>query len=253
MQPSESPDLRVEGALATITLRRPKQANRLELDDLAALEAHMQALRGAEAVRVVVLQAEGRHFCSGFHIDAVPGVDAPALFERLCDAWECLPQITVAALHAGLWGGATDLALASDFRFGTRECVIAVPAARLGLHYHLGGMRRLVTRLGLGPAKRLLLGGQTLDAKEMLRIGFLDELVADEPALRALIARCSREIATLAPLALRGMKLHLNRIAANTIVLDDLLADQQRCLQSGDLLEGVRAWAERRPPCFEGS
>ncbi|WP_374438439.1 enoyl-CoA hydratase/isomerase family protein [Inhella sp.] len=253
MQPSESPDLRVDGPLATITLRRPHQANRLELGDLATLEAHMQTLRGADEVRVVVLQAMGRHFCSGFHIDAVPGVDAPAIFERLCDAWESLPQITMAALHAGIWGGATDLALSSDIRFGTRRCVMAVPAARLGLHYHLGGMRRLVTRLGLGPAKRLLLGGQTLGAEEMSRIGFLDELVADEPALRELTAQRSQEVAALAPLALRGMKRHLNRIAADTLVLGELLADQQRCLQSSDLLEGLRAWAEKRPPCFEGS
>lgn len=253
MQLSECPDLRVDGAFATITLRRPHQANRLELEDLAVLESHVEALRMATTVRVVILQAVGPHFCSGFRIDAVPGIDAPALFERLCDAWENLPQVTMAALHAGLWGGATDLALASDFRFGTHKCVMAVPAARLGLHYHLSGMRRLLTRLGMGPAKRLLLGGRTFDAQEMWRIGFLDELVVDERALRALTAEWSRSVAGLAPLALRGMKRHLNRLAADELALADLQADQQICASSHDLLEGVQAWEERRPPRFSGT
>lgn len=253
MSQSHSPELRVEGPRATVTLRRPAQANRLELSDLETLEQHILALRSQPSVRVVVLQSHGRHFCSGFHIDAVPGVDAPSLFERLCDAWESLPQITLVALQGGVWGGATDLALASDFRLGARGCQMAIPAARLGLHYHGGGMRRLVSRLGLGAAKRLLLGGHSLNDDSMLRLQFLDELLPDEGALRQEVAAWADGIAGLAPLALAGMKPHLNRLSLAQQDFVQLKQDQLRCLGSADLQEGVRAWQERRLPCFTGA
>ncbi|MBB5206246.1 enoyl-CoA hydratase/carnithine racemase [Inhella inkyongensis] len=252
MQHALSPALDIDGPVATVTLRRPALANRLELEDLQTLEAHAIALEAHQEVRVVVLQAQGPHFCSGFHIDAVPGVDAPALFEALCSRWESLPAITIAALQGGVWGGATDLALACDFRLGTPKCQMAIPAAQLGLHYYGGGMRRLVSRLGLGPAKRLLLAAQTLDAQAMLRTHFLDELLGDPAALEPRVQALVAEIRGLAPLALRGMKQALNRLAAGQLDLDELAAAQQRCAASADLKEGVAAWQARRSPCFQG-
>jgi len=252
MNPADIPGLRIDGAIATVALRRPQLANRLELADLATLRRLMAQLTALPQVRVVVLESAGPHFCSGFQIDAVPGVDAPALFEELCDAWEALPQITLAAIHGGVWGGATDLALACDFRLGTPACQMAIPAARLGLHYHGGGMRRLVSRLGLGPAKRLLLAAQTLPASAMLEAHFLDELLPTETALRQRVADWAKEIAALAPLALSGMKRHLNALGCGPLNTQDLKADQARCAESQDLQEGVRAWTARRAPSFEG-
>lgn len=252
MTVATTPSLQISGALATLTLQRPALANRLELADLAALEAHCETLAARPDVRVLVLQAEGPHFCSGFHIDAVPGVDAPALFERLCDRVEQLPQVSIAAIHGGIWGGATDLALACDFRLGTHQCQMAIPAARLGLHYYGGGMRRLVTRLGLGPAKRLLLGGESLDAAAMLVCHFLDDCLPDRTALRERVQAQAQTIAGLAPLALTGMKRHLNALANHQLDPAQLEADRQRCAASRDLQEGVQAWQARRPPEFTG-
>lgn len=252
MTRAATPELLCDGPIATITLRRPDQANRLELVDLECLESHVETLRTSPALRVLILQAQGAHFCSGFHIDAVPSVDAPALFERLCDRIETLPQISLAALQGGAWGGATDLALACDFRFGTDACQMAIPAARLGLHYYGGGMRRLVTRLGVGPAKRLLLAGQSLDAAAMRDCHFLDECLPSVEALRARVQDQAQTIASFAPLALSGMKRHLNTLAFGNLDREALEQDRQRCAQSTDLQEGVRAWQARRPPRFTG-
>jgi enoyl-CoA hydratase len=203
-------------------------------------------------VRLVLLRGEGRHFCSGFHIDAVPGVDAPALFESLCQAWEQLPAVTLAVLHGGVWGGATDLALACDFRLGAQGTQMAIPAARLGLHYHAGGMQRLVSRLGPGPAKRLLLAGQTLTANDMHAVHYLDELHPSAAALEAAVDRWSKDITQLAPLALVGMKRHLNALIAGEMDPLALAADTAACAQSADLQEGVAAWQARRTPRFNG-
>ena len=80
-------------------------------------------------------------------------------------------------LDGGVYGGATDLALCCDWRIGVSGTRMFMPAARFGLHYYPGGLRRYVRALGAAQAKRIFLTGQTLRAQEMLRIGFLTELV----------------------------------------------------------------------------
>jgi len=250
--PDAPPHLEVKGAVARITLQRPSVANRLEIDDLQRLQTLLRAVNEDANVRVLVLQAQGRHFCSGFNIDAVPGVDAGALFEQLSNAWEAARPITIAAIQGGIYGGATDLALACDFRLGVSRSEMFVPAARLGLHFYEGGMARYVSRLGLGLAKRVLLKCETLDAQAMLACGFLDEMLADGPQLQEACAHLERQLCALAPLAIQGMKKHLNAIAGGTLDRAALRQDIVQANRSTDLAEGVRAWQEKRPPVFQG-
>ncbi|MBV8503748.1 MAG: enoyl-CoA hydratase/isomerase family protein [Paucibacter sp.] len=246
------PSLLIDGALARITLRRPRLANRLELEDLRTLRRQLDQINRTPEVRVLLLEAEGKHFCSGFNIHAAPGVDPGALFEALADDWEAARPVTVAAIHGGIYGGATDLALACDFRLGTRACEMFVPAAKLGLHFYRGGMQRYVTRLGLSWAKRVLLACETLDAETMLVSGFLDRLEADASSLDAAVNVLLQNLLGMAPLALLGMKRHLNAIARNTLHEAALRADLDQANASQDLAEGLAAWAAKRSPKFEG-
>lgn len=250
--PTLAPSLHIDQHLARITLRRPRVANRLEIQDLQTLEQHLDVVNGMPDIRVILLTGEGRHFCSGFNIDAVPGVDAGALFERLTDAWENARPLTIAAIQGGVYGGATDLALACDFRLGTRACEMFVPAARLGLHFYRGGMARYVNRLGIGMAKRILLACETLDAEAMLRCGFLDQLHEDTATLQAEADALAHKLCGFAPLALSGMKRHLNALARHELDAAELARDIARAAASDDLAEGVRAWQEGRSPRFTG-
>ncbi|WP_310388719.1 enoyl-CoA hydratase/isomerase family protein [Roseateles sp.] len=248
----QAPLLQIDGHLARITLRRPRLANRLEIEDLRTLQAQLEQVNQAAAVRVLLLSGEGRYFCSGFNIAAVPGVDAGALFEALADAWEAARPITVAKIQGGLYGGATDLALACDFRLGGPACEMFVPAARLGLHFYRGGLQRYVSRLGLQWAKRVLLAGATLDAKQMLSCGFLDQLLSGGAELDAATDALVADLLAMAPLALLGMKKHLNAIARGTLDASALQADINHVNQSQDLAEGVAAWQDKRAPHFVG-
>ncbi|MBB3194542.1 enoyl-CoA hydratase/isomerase family protein [Roseateles terrae] len=252
MAHDKTPLLEIQGPLARITLRRPEVANRLELADLDALHAHVKSVNETPDVRVLLLQAEGRHFCSGFHIDAMPGVDAGALFEALTDAWEQARPVTVAALQGGVYGGATDLALACDFRLGVAACEMFVPATRLGLHFYRGGMERYVQRLGLAAAKRLLLAAETFDAPAMLAMGYLDQMHPDAAALRSAAEALCQQLAAMAPLAQAGMKRHLNAMAHGQLDRAALQADIDRCNASEDLAEGIAAWRDKRAPSFQG-
>ena len=126
-----------------------------------------------------------------------------------------------------------------------------MPPAKLGLIYFAPGLKRLVSRIGLGAAKRLLLSAETMSAETLLEIGFLDRLVAPE-ALSAETDALAARIEALSPLAVQGMKKLLNDIAAGELDAD---AAEQRALasfRSEDAKEGIRAFKENRAPRFSG-
>lgn len=250
------PVLDIDDGRATLTLNRPAHHNRLHLEDLQALLAAFAALAADPAVRVLVLTATGTTFCSGFHLgefderdDAASG--APHWFERTVDALEALPLPTICRFNGSVYGGATDLALACDFRVGIDTMRLRMPAARLGLHYYPNGLRRYVTRLGLRAAKRLFLLADEVRAAELLTIGYLDEAVPAD-GLDAAVDRVAAALAAGAPLAVRGMKASLDEIARGEPDPDRMRARQAACAASDDLREGRAAFAERRAPRFKG-
>ncbi|MBB1634475.1 enoyl-CoA hydratase/isomerase family protein [Cupriavidus sp. UME77] len=248
----QPPELAVEGHVAVITLRRPEVANRLEPEDLELLREYLETVNGDCRVRVLRIEGQGRHFCSGFNVGRLGGADVGACFEALANALEQARPVTIAVLHGGVYGGATDLALACDFRFGAAGTQMSVPAARLGLLFYRGGLERYVTRLGLATAKRILLMADKFDAAAMLACGYLDRLEDSQQALQALAAQASESLVGMAPLALLGMKKHLNRIARGELDTAELAQDIAVGDASEDLREGALAWREKRAPRFAG-
>lgn len=247
-----APQLTVAGSVARITLRRPRQANRLAVEDLDTLRGLLADVDANDAVRVLVLAGEGRHFCAGFDLGALGAVDAGARFGELADALEAARPITIARLHGGAYGGAADLALACDFRLGAPAVEMFVPAARIGLHFYAGGLQRFVNRLGLSAAKQVLLAGRTFDAQALLDVGYLDQLLPDVATLDAALQALVDELLGMGPLALLPMKQHMNAIAAGRLDAARLQADIVRARDSADLVEGQAAWAGKRQALFKG-
>ncbi len=252
--------LTVADGCATIRLNRPQHMNRLHRDDLLVLRAHVDALAADVGVRVLVVTGSGRMFCSGYHLgdlgESAANADAArgdaGLFEETVDALEALPMPTVARLNGSVYGGATDLALACDFRVGIAGIELRMVAARLGLHYYPNGLRRYVSRLGLQAAKRLFLLADGAPADELHRIGFLDHCEPDEAALDARVQAIVDTLAGNAPLAVRGMKASLNAIGRGEFDLPAMRAREAACATSGDLREGLAAVAHKRVPRFTG-
>ena len=247
-----APALDIAHPVATLTLRRPENANRLEPDDLRTVVAHLEAVNHDPGILVLQIRGEGKYFCSGYDISSLATQSGnPLGFEDMANAVEAASPVAVAVVHGGAYGGGTDLALACDFRIGTYAAEMFMPAARLGLHYYRGGLERYVTRLGLDTAKRLFLTAERFDARAMRAFGFLTDLVtADE--LEASVKTLSDTLATMAPLALLGMKKHMNRIARGALDVDALNTDIARAAASDDIREGAAAWAAKRPPKFTG-
>lgn len=252
--PGGTPTLEIAAEVATITLRRPELANRLELIDLQTLEAQIAQVDADARVRVLRLVSTGRHFCSGFNVGQVGATDADpgARFEALANAIEAARPVTIAAIQGGMYGGACDLALACDFRIGTPACEMFVPAARLGLHYYRSGLERFVDRLGLAAAKRVMLAAEKFDAQGMREIGMLDRIVDPADRLMAEVDALTADLAGMAPLALLPMKKHLNRIAHGRLDAVEIARDIAVAQASQDLREGSLAWQEKRRPRFTG-
>jgi len=249
-----SPALTIEGAIATIRLNNPTYANRLSPSDLSTIQSHIRTVNQAPKVLVLRFLAEGKYFCSGYDISSLAAESAPSslYFGETVDLIEQARPVTIAAINGGVYGGGTDLCLACDFRVGSTAANMFMPAAKLGLHFYPGGMVRYITRLGLNQAKQLFLTAEKIAAKQMQEIGFLTELVEPE-VLNTRVEQLTQQLASMAPLALLGIKKHLNLIARGQL---DETAIRQAVIeseQSDDMKEGAAAWKEKRSAIFKGA
>src|SRR6201986_3393783 len=204
---ASTPLLDIEGARATIRLNRPRHLNRLQPDDLDTLMKHFDRIEADPAIRVMVLTGTGRAFSAGYDLNsvaeratsAVEQNSAGSAFEVVADRLEDLGVPTICRLNGGVYGGSTDLALACDFRIGLDSCEMFMPAARLGLHYYKSGIGRYVTRLGVNHAKKLFLTAQKIDAAELLRIGYLTQVVLSIEELDEEVGKLADILAGNAP------------------------------------------------------
>lgn len=247
------PTLTIAGRIATIALQNPDRSNRLSPHDLAALRRLLDEVNAAKDVLVLRFVSRGKYFCSGYDISSLASSDAPSslYFGETMDLVEAARPVTIAAVHGGAYGGGTDLCLACDFRIGSTNANMFMPAVRLGLRFYPGGLRRYLSRMGVNNAKRLFLTAEKIDAQEMLDVGFLTELVAPEE-LEARVDELSQTLAQMAPLALLGIKADLNAVI-NGHFDDAANAEGVRLSEaSEDMKEGARAWKEKRVPNFQG-
>ena len=246
-------ELTIDGHRATLTLMREVALNRLREADLKRLEALIEQIDAAANIRVVILTGSGtKCFSAGFEIGEIESADwEENQLERCILRLEAARPVVICALNGSVYGGACELALACDFRIGVIGMEMRLPPAVLGLIYFASGLKRVVSRIGLGAAKRLLLTGERMDGNTLLNIGFLDRLVEPETLASECDALADR-IAALSPRAVEGMKRLLNDIAAGEL---DAAAARQTALDSffsEDAKEGIRAFKEKRAPRFTG-
>lgn len=257
MTESTPPLLCVQDVVATLTLNRPAQANRLQNEDLAALMAHFARVDQDPTVRVLVLRANTAGqarpvFCAGYDIG---GFDEPGggsgAFEAMADAYASLRPVTICALDGSIHGGATDLFISSDLRLALEGVALRMPATALGLHYYPSGLQRYIERMGMAFTKRAFLTARPFTARQLWDAGCLEALTRPEEFEQALAALV-RDVAALAPLALRTTKQSIDELVQGRIDTPALRERERLTLQSEDFAEGRRAFEERRLPRFRG-
>lgn len=246
---------------SVLTLDTPPR-NLLDGGLLAALLNALAALV-ADGAPPLLLRAEGRHFSTGYPIDAIPeeifdadpARRAAAPFERVMTAFTNYPAPVLAAIQGDAYGGAVELLCCADLRLGVHDLRFAVPAVRLGLIYSPSGMRRFQAAFGPALTREMLLTGEPISARRAFRGGFLNRLVAParlEEAAQILMESVVRG----APLALAGTRRALKLIEGAEVLAPDLAAEiaglRHAAWRSEDFREAQRAFLARRRPEFTG-
>jgi enoyl-CoA hydratase/carnithine racemase len=243
-----------------LTISNPGKRGAL---DHAILDAFATTLPGLDA-RCVLITGEGTTFSAGYDIgdlpDSVFADEAEKLiahpFAAAIDAIEAYPFPTLAVLNGHAIGGGLEVALSCDLRIADNAIRLGKPPAKLGLVYSHTGIRKFIDVIGAARTRELFLVGRRIDAHTALRWGLVNEL-ADEDVLTDHALELAREIAGNAPLAQRGNKRVIGAVLAAEGELDpaaerELIELRRACFASQDFREGVRAFAEKRPPEWRG-
>jgi enoyl-CoA hydratase len=234
------------GGVARLTLNRHERRNALDVEHCDALRAAVgEAVAGG--ARCLLVTGAGSSFCSGADFGGVYGDDFRTALYGLIAAIRHAPVPVVAAVNGPAIGAGTQLAIACDLRVAAATAVFAVPTARIGLAVDPWTVRRLALLAGGGPARALLLGGDSLPAERARAGGLVDRLGSVADALT-----WAREIATFAPLSLAYAKKALDVAFEPEIDGPDVAAAFEACWASDDAAEARRARAEGRPPEFRG-
>jgi enoyl-CoA hydratase/carnithine racemase len=214
--------------------------------------------------RCVIVTGEGTTFSAGYDIgdlpDSVFADEAEKLvahpFAAAIDALEAYPYPTIAALNGHAIGGGLELALSCDLRIAVAAISIGMPPAKLGLVYSHTGIRKFIDIIGAARTRELFLVGRRIDVRTARAWGLINQ-VTERERLGEVTLELAREIAANAPLAQSGNKRVINAVLEARAALDpdverELIELRRACFSSEDFREGVRAFAEKRPPRWHG-
>jgi len=248
-----------EDGVEILILKNPP-VNALSTALLSDLDHAVEAIEADGHVRAVILTGDGQYFSAGADLKEMATLDlstAPqvvrrghALFARIVG----LRPPVIAAINGLALGGGLELALSTDLRIAGESAKLGAPEVNYGLMPAYGGTQRLARAVGVPKAKELIFTGAMIPATEALRIGLVNKVVPAGQELRA--ARdLAHTIAQKAPKAVQAAKRAitegLSKPLAEGIEIEAQLFASE-VLPSEDLGEGIMAFAERRPPKFQG-
>jgi enoyl-CoA hydratase len=247
------------GQITTIRLQNPP-LNLVTVELTRTLDDVLGAIESQAGVRIVVLTGTGeRSFCAGSDVKEFESLHGrvgegkllleKAVYRRLAN----LPMPTIAAIQGDALGGGLELALCCDLRVADERARLGLPEVRLGVMPGSGGTQRLPRIVGMAKAKEMILMGEVITAAEAADIGLVNRVAAAGQTLQVAMEMAER-IASRGPVAVREAKKALD--LAGDVPLDEGLAREldasERIFSSDDMLEGARAFFEKRQPRFEG-
>lgn len=234
-----------DGDVVTIELQRPQRRNALNDELVAALR---EAVTSAAAdARVIVLTGQGPIFSAGADLSGVYSPDFLDGLLGLLRTIETVPVPVISAINGGALGAGVQLALASDLRVMSPDSYIAIPAAKLGISVDRWTVRRLVSLIGGGPARTVLMGAESVSASDAYTFGFANRLgtLADAQ-------EWAKSIAQLAPLSLRHLKLVFNDDGTRGEDTPEQRAALEAAWRSADAEEARLAREQKRAAKFVG-
>jgi len=249
-----------KGAIAHVTLNRPKVLNALNQAVFAELKAAFEDVRDDAAVRGVILTGSGdKAFAAGADIaemstsTGVQAEESTRHAQAVTELIENLGKPVIAAVNGFALGGGCELAMACTIRIAAETAKFGQPEVKLGIMPGAGGTQRLPRLIGKGRALQLILSGEIISAQEAYRIGLVNEVVPNAN----LISRSEailNQINSNGPL---GVKYSIDAVnkGLDGSVSEGLLIEASLfgiCAGSEDKKEGTSAFLAKRAPNFQG-
>ena len=253
----ENTKVEQDGAIAVITMNRPKALNALNDQTLGELDRIFTCLETEADILGVIITGEGKGFVAGADISQMHSYNseqgrnyanrAQTLFNKI----EALEKPVIAAVNGYALGGGCELSMSCDIRIASEKAVFGQPEANLGVIPCFGGTQRLPRLVGTGIAKELIYTGRQVKADEAKAIGLVNQVVAPEALLDEAKAMLNVIIAK-APMAIRYSKVAINRgmdvdLRAGLELEKDLAAIT---FGTEDKQEGMDAFLAKRPAQF---
>jgi enoyl-CoA hydratase/carnithine racemase len=251
-----------DGPVTTIVLNRPEVMNAIHTPMHFEMQAALDAFDADPAQRVCVIRGAGeRAFCAGSDLKYSATMRAAGRHDEiiyptcgyagLIERFD-LTKPLIAAVNGIAAGGGFEIVLACDLAIATANARFGLPEPLVGQVATGGGMHRLVRQIGFKPAMGMILASRMVDAEEGQRLGFINEVVPPKE-LDSVVASWVDAVLRGAPAAVRAAKQSVYR-GLDQAPLADAIDSQERCdaviawRASDDKIEGIRAFAEKRPP-----
>ncbi len=247
--------LRVDRAVATVTLDSPPNRNALSRRLTGELGGHLARLAGDDAVRAVVLTHTGTTFCSGADLadsgaEGGPQPGTARLVDLLRQMVE-LPKPLIARIDGAVRGGGLGLVGACDLAVATAASTFAFTEARLGVAPAIISLT-VLPRLGDRSAAEWFLTGDRFDAAEAQRMGLLSHAGVDADAADAVVEGLVASMRRCSPQGLAAAKglLTGGLLRGFEQRADSLMRLSAELFDSAEAREGITAFLERRPPAW---
>lgn len=253
-------DFALADGIATITINRPERMNAMDADHYRGLSEAWMRVRDDSAVRVAIITGAGeKSFSAGADIKSF--LTAPPemremwltqrdqLLNRGLEVWKPI----IAAVNGYCLGGGMTLLLATDIRIAAEHATFSLAEVKRGVIAGNGGTQRILDQLPYAIGMEMLLTGDGIDAKTAAHFGLVNKVVPAKE-LMATARRYAGKIAANAPLAVQAAK----ELGVRSREMDRVIGLRVEALVNrllaftGDAKEGPAAFAEKRPPKFEG-
>lgn len=253
----------LEDGLLTLTLNRPDNRNALNEALCERLLESVQRAAEDSAIRAVILQGSGKHFCVGGDVKSM-GTKyeaAPSYHQRVASLRRRMevsrllhemPKPTLALITGAAAGAGFSLALACDLRIAAESAKFTTAFAKVGLSGDYGGTYFLTRLVGSAKARELYLTSPLLNATQALDLGLVTQVVADSDIESAGL-ELGRSLAEGPTITLGLIKQNLNLAERTSIdaVLDLEAANHISSSFTDDHKEAAQAFIEKRQPAFK--
>jgi enoyl-CoA hydratase len=249
-----------QNGIAKLIINRPAKRNALNTKTMDELKIAIQEVYDDASIKGLIVTGEGdQAFVAGADISEIADltqVNSRKYSEKgqeIFSLFENCPKPTIAAINGFALGGGCELAMACHIRVAVESAKLGQPEVTLGLIPGYGGTQRLTQLVGKAKAFELIMTGDLISATEAHRIGLVNHVVEDIPALMTKAEEILRKIISRAPLAI---EMSINCINAVFNEEEDGYYTEANsfsiCCKSEDFKEGTKAFLEKRKPVFTG-